>query len=194
MKSQRQQQKESTRRIIIEAALEQFAKDGLVAARTSDIAAAAKVSHGSIFAHFPTRENLVDAVIEDFGMRVTSRLHELVNETCNIKEVFEAHLMGLREHEKFYTRLVSEAKLLSESSRNSLIMIQSAISFHISQISQREMEAGTIRKMPVDLLFNTWIGLVHHYLMNDDLFAPEGSVLEKYSNQLVEHYYNLISK
>lgn len=193
-KSQRQQQKENTRQLIINVALNQFAKDGLTATRTSDIASAATVSHGTVFAHFPTREILLDAVIEEFGIRITKRLHELVNGNCGIKEVLEAHVKGISEYEGFYTRLVSEGRLLNESSRNSLIMIQSAISFHISEVAEREVNAGKIRPIPLDLLFNTWIGLVHHYLINGDLFAPESPVLKKYGNQLIEHYLSLITK
>ncbi|MCX8131991.1 MAG: TetR/AcrR family transcriptional regulator [Clostridia bacterium] len=193
-KTQRQQQKENTRQLIIDVALKQFAKDGLTAARTSDIANAAKVSHGTVFAHFPTREILLDTVIEEFGMRITNRLHELVSENCGIKEALEAHVKGLSEYEGFYTRLVSEARLINESSRNSLIMIQSAISFHISQVAEREVKAGKIRPISVALLFNTWVGLVHHYLINSDLFAPESPVLERYGKQLIEHFINLITK
>lgn len=191
--TQRQKQKENTRQHIINAALIQFAMDGLTAARTSDIASAAKVSHGTIFAHFPTREILLDAVIEEFGLRITKRLNELVSGNCGLKEVLEAHVKGISEHEEFYTRLISEGRLLNESSRNTLVMIQSAISFHISEVAERGIKAGKIRSMPVALLFNTWIGLVNHYLINSDLFAPEGAVMEKYGKQLLEHYINLIT-
>jgi AcrR family transcriptional regulator len=190
--SQRQKQKNQTRELLINTALEQFAEKGLLAARTSDIAGAAKVSHGTLFAHFATREILLDEVIEEFGMRITKRLHELVDTDCTIKELLEAHLKGLSEYEEFYTRLVSEGHLLDEKARNSLIMIQSAISFHLIQVAEREMETCKIRKMPVDLLFNTWIGLVHYYLVNRDLFAPGGSVIRVQGNRLVEHYVNLI--
>jgi AcrR family transcriptional regulator len=191
--SQRQLQKKNTRKLIIDVALNQFAKDGLTAARTSDIASAAKVSHGTVFAHFPTREILLDAVIEEFGMRITSRLHELISHNRGMKEVLEAHIKGISGYEGFYTRLISEGRLLNESSRNSLIMIQSAISFHMIQVAEKEIKAGKIRPMPVDLLFNTWIGLVHHYLINSDLFAPESSVLERCGKKLIEHYINLIT-
>jgi len=190
--SQRQKQKIQTRKHILDAALNQLAKDGLTTTRTSDIAIAAKVSHGTVFAHFSTREILLDAVIEEFGIRITKRLHELVNSNCGMKEVLEAHLKGIREYEAFYTRLVSEERLLPESARNSLIMIQSAISFHLIQIAEREMEDCKISRMPIDLLFNTWVGLIHYYLINGDMFAPGESVLERYSERLVEHYMNLI--
>lgn len=190
--SQRLKQKIQTRKHLIDVALEQLAIDGLINTRTSDIASAAKVSHGTLFAHFPTREILLDVVIEEFGMRITKRLHELVSSNCGIKEFLEAYLKGVSEYETFYTRLVSEGHLLDEKTRNSLIMIQSAISFHLIQIAEREMEAGKIRTMPVDLLFNTWLGLIHYYLINGDLFAPGQSVLKVHGNRLVEHYMNLI--
>ena len=190
--SQRQKQKIQTRKHLIDVALNQLAKDGLTTTRTSDIAIAAKISHGTVFAHFQTREILLDAVIEEFGLRITKRLHELVSINCDMKELLVAHLKGISEYEDFYTRLVSEGSLLHESARNSLIMIQSSISFHLIQIAQREMETFKIRTMPIDLLFNTWVGLIHYYLINRDIFAPGESVLKRYSERLVEHYMNLI--
>ena len=191
--SQRQQQKIQTRNLLIETAIDQFAKNGLAATRTSDIAAAANVSHGTIFAHFPTRESLLDEVIEEFGIRITKRLHELVDANSGIKEVLEAHLKGIGEYESFYTRLISEAPILHESARNALVMIQSAISFHLIQVAEREMSEKKILEIPFDLLFNTWIGLVHYYLTNGDLFSPGESVVMKHGRRLMKHYLKMIS-
>lgn len=192
MITQRQKKKNETRRLLIDTAMNQFSKHSLITTRTSDIAAAANVSHGTLFAHFPTREILLNEVIEEFGIRITNRLHELVNRNSGMKEVLEAHLKGISEYEGFYTRLVSEGHLLNESARNSFVMIQSAISFHIIQVAENEMKANKIRKMPMDMLFNTWVGLIHYYLVNGDLFAPDESILKRYSKQLIEHYMNLI--
>jgi len=72
-------------------------------------------------------------------------------------------------------------------------MIQSTISFQLLQIAEKEMELNTIKKMPVNLMFNTWIGLVNYYLINKDLFAPTDSVISRYSKQLVEHFISIIS-
>ena len=192
IKTQRQKKKLETKKLLIDTAMNQFAKNGLITTRTSDIAAAANVSHGTLFAHFPTREILLNEVIEEFGMRIISRLHELVNSNGGMREVLEAHLKGISEYEAFYTGLVSEARLLDESARNQFVMIQSAISFHIIQVAENEMKAGKIRAMPMDMLFNTWVGLIHYYLVNGDLFAPGESILKRYSKQLIEHYMNLI--
>ncbi|TEB15632.1 putative acrEF/envCD operon repressor [Pelotomaculum sp. FP] len=192
-KTQRQIQKEQTRRHLIETAFEQFAQQGLTATRTADIAKAAKVSHGTVFAHFSTQEALLNAVIEEFGARVSLRLHELAVCNNSLREVLAAHLKGLTEHEAFYTRLVIEGRLLPESARNAFTIIQSSISFHLSQAAEREMKEGTIDPYPIHLLFNTWVGLIHYYLANNDLFAPEESVLGRYGQELLEHYIRLIT-
>jgi hypothetical protein len=48
--------------------------------------------------------------------------------------------------------------------------------------------------MPLHLLFNTWIGLVNHYLVNRELFAPGASVIERRGAELLDHFMNLIGR
>lgn len=188
----RQKQKNLTRRNIIDVALRLFAINGLTATRTSDVAKEAGVSHGTIFAHFKTQEELLTAVIEEFGMRVNSRLHELASGKNRIKQIFEAHIAALTEFEAFYSRLVIEKGILPEAARITFTVIQSNISFHISQAAQREIDEGLIVSLPIHMVFNGWVALVHYYLMNSDLFSPGQSVLDKYGSQLVDYYMNLL--
>jgi TetR/AcrR family transcriptional regulator, acrEF/envCD operon repressor len=190
--NKRQQQKTSTRKLLIETALNQFSKNGITATKTIDIAKAAAVSHGTLFSHFSTQEELLIAVIEEFGTRIAQRLHELVNEYYSLSEILEAHLKNLIEFEAFYTRLIIERRLLPKEVTNTYIMIQSTISHHICIAAERELEQGILRNLPVNMIYNTWVGLIHYYLTNSDLFSSDGSVLELHSNELLQHYMNLI--
>lgn len=192
--TKRQKQKRLTREHLIEIAIKQFGQNGIITTRTSDIAKVANVSHGTVFAHFSTQEDLLISVIEEFGNRITQRLHELVDVNSRLLEVLEAHIKGLIEFEPFYTRLIIERRLLPESAKNTYIMIQSTISFHINIAAEKEIEQGTLRKIPMHLIYNTWIGLIHYYIINSDLFSPNGSVLKQYCNELLHHYINLITK
>lgn len=189
----RQIQKEHTRRALIAAALVVFARDGLAEAKTSDIAAVAKVSHGAVFAHFSTRDALLAAAIEEFGGRVAARLHELVEGGGGLREVLQAHVEGLAEFEPFYARLVTQGTVLPREAQTAMIVIQSAVSLHLSQAATRGMEEGTTRRMPLHLLFNTWIGLLHYYIANADMFAPGESVLRHSGPELVVHFTRLVS-
>ena len=192
-KSQRQIQKERTRERLIETAMEAYGRYGILAVTTADIARASGVSHGTVFAHFGTQEALLDTVIEAFGMRLSRRLHELAASRKGLRDILSAHIQGLMEHERFYTRLVTERRLLPQSARHTLTAIQSAISFHIGQAAMEDMAAGRIGDYPIHLLFNTWVGLLHHYIVNSDLFVAEGSVLARYGTDLLDHYMRLIT-
>ncbi|HWU50075.1 MAG TPA: TetR/AcrR family transcriptional regulator [Asticcacaulis sp.] len=56
---------------ILDAALEAFARSGFADARIEDIARAAKVSKGSVYLYFPTKQALFEALVQrDIGPRV----------------------------------------------------------------------------------------------------------------------------
>jgi AcrR family transcriptional regulator len=186
-------QSQRTRARILEAAARIFARDGLSAARTLEVAREAQVSHGAIFVHFPTREALQAAAIEAVGGEVAARTHALAQSGGGVAEVLQAHLAGLCKHETFYARLVSESPLLPPIARSTLVAIQSAVAVHLSAALEREQAAGKVRRLPLAFLFNTWLGLLHHYLLNRALFAPGGSVLARHGPELVRSYSALIS-
>lgn len=192
--NKRQLQKRFTKDRLISVAQVEFARNGITNTRTIDIAKAANVSHGTVFAHFPTQEDLLVAVVEEFGIRLNGRIHDLAHTSGSLTEVLEMHLSGLTQFEGFYTRLVIERRLLPAKVGHTLTGIQSTIAFHIHSAAQREMEQGRIKEMPIHLLFNTWVGIIHYYLMNSDLFSPEGSVLKRYGSELREHFMSLIKK
>ena len=188
----RAEKKQQTRELLIEATLELMAEWGITATRTIDVAEQAGVAHGTVFVHFPTREDLIAAVVGEHAGQIAVRLHDLAGEGVTVREILAAHLAGLAEHEAFHARLVMEGPLLPPYARATLLGIQSAISARLAEVANREMAAGRIRRMPIPLLFNTWLGLVHHYLGNRELFAPGQSVVEWWGPTLLDHYLGLI--
>lgn len=188
----RQQQKKQTRELILTTAFQVFSRQGIMNTRMSDVAQAAGVSHGTIFAHFRTQEALITNVVETYGQRIALRTHELADSCGQMEEILRAHLNGIREFEPFYTRLVIENRMLPPAARDVWVSISSAISFHFSQVAAREMESGRSIRLPAHFLFNLWAGLVHYYLANGDLFAPEGAVIPRYGDALIQHYIKLI--
>ena len=189
----RKQQKEQTRKALLQAAYEVFARNGITASRMSDVAQAAGVSHGTVFAHFPTQEALIMEVIDYYGGKIALRTHELASSCERMEQILRANLAGISEFEPFYTVLIIENRLLPPSARDVWIGIQSAISFHFSQVAEREAQAGRVINHPAHLLFNTWLGLVHYYLANGDMFAPQGNVIQRCGDSLVETYLKLVS-
>ena len=189
----RTEQKLETRRRILDAAILVFGRDGILKATTSDIAKEAGVAHGSVFAHFGSQEALVVAALDDFGEAMARRLHETMRRGAGTREVLAAHLAGIREHEDFYACLAAESSLLSAEARNSLVLMQSAIAFHLAPAIEADRKARRIKAMSLSMLFNTWLGLIHYYLANRELFSPGESVIDARGQELLDHFMSLIS-
>jgi len=192
--SARQQQKLNTRKKIIETAYRIFSEKGFSVA-TSVIAKEAGVSHGSIFAHFPTLNDLLICLLSDFGDKMGASLHMLTKECDGIENFLEGHLNVLEEYEPFYTRLIAEKNRLPDEAKAAFAVIQSTAAYHFSRVIEHETEKEAVKKLPIHLLFNTWLGLLHYYLLNREFFADSGeSVIKRYRAELLTAYLNLIKK
>jgi AcrR family transcriptional regulator len=189
----RAERKQRTRKAILDAALRLFADQGILATTTLDVARQAGVSHGALFLHFTDRDGLVAAAIELFGERVAGRLRDLVHRKAGVAEILAAHMDGIQEEEAFYARLVVEGPLLPAEARNTLTGIQSVVSIHLGEALRIESEQGKAKRLDPALVFNTWIGLLHHYLANRDLFAPGASVLSRRGGEVLNHFTALVA-
>jgi AcrR family transcriptional regulator len=191
-KTVRELQKEQTKELLLKTAYEVFSKKGIMNTRVSDIAQAAGVSHGTIFVHFRSLEAMIEEVVALYGQKIAMRTHVLAQSSGSLSDLLHAHLGGIMEFEPFYTHLVIENKLLPPGARDSWISIQSAVSFHFSLVYEREFGHNDRSGIPLHMLFNMWMGLVHYYLQNGDLFAPEGNVIGRYQDILVDSYLKLL--
>lgn len=188
----RKEQKERTREHLLQTAYQEFAKRGILATKTLDIAQAAGVSHGTLFVHFATRDALLLQVIEDFGLTMGKRLQQLAEQKQGVKATLEAHLAMIRDYEPFYAQLVIEGPLLPPLARYKIFLIQSGIADYLEKAAKLDMAKGLVRRVPLHLMLNTWMGLLHYYLANRDLFAPHQSVLAVRGAELIDHFMNCI--
>jgi len=193
VKSKRQLQKENTRQKIIETAFQVYSKQGFTAT-TSTIAKEAGLSHGTIFVHFPTLNELLICLIESFGDTLAVEIHTLAEVGNNVEVLLKTHLDILAKYESFYIRLITERSLLPEDVQMTFANIQSTIAYHFSNVIKQEIDAQIIKKVPLHMIFNTWMGLIHYYLINKDFFSPEMPLLDRYSMELIETFLELIKK
>lgn len=187
--NKREQKKSATREQIIRTATRIYTEQGFNTP-TSVIAKEAGVSHGALFAHFPTREVLILALLVRFLEEVGGRLH-ILSETGGITDMLNAHIEFLSEHEDFYRRLISETSLLPDEANDTVVSMQSIVANHF--LAVLEKRRAVIKPLPHHLIFNAWLGLIHYYLQNKKLFAPEGSVLKRYRQELVRSFRTLIT-
>ena len=193
MTGKRLQQKAQTRKKIITTAMRIYSEKGF-SVPTTVIAKEAQVSHGSLFVHFPTVESLLLCLLDVFSQDIISELRLLSEYDNDIISLLGQHIDVLIKYEDFYKRLVKEAVYLPEEAKNTFIEIQSMVSISFLHAIEQDIKEGKIKNVPFHMLFNTWLGLVHYYLLNGDLFSPHGSVLQRYKSTLVECFIALIKQ
>src|SRR5271170_4977680 len=77
----RDRQRERTRRRVRECALTVFRRDGIAAARIDDIVRAARVSRGTFYFHYPTKEDVLMEVLRESEHRIAAAIAKLPRET-----------------------------------------------------------------------------------------------------------------
>lgn len=87
--TERDRQREETRKRVREAALEVIRRDGLSDARVDEMARLAGVSRGTVYFHYPTKEHVVAEVLGEAESRIAAALRELPRQTP-ISAVLEA--------------------------------------------------------------------------------------------------------
>lgn len=193
MKSKRQLQKENTRQKILDTAYRVYSQEGF-SATTAVIAKEAGLSHGTIFAHFQSLNELLECLIGNFGTALALEIHDLAESSSSIEELLKTHLGILIRHEEFYLRLVTERGLLPEEVQYTFADTQTAIAYHFNRILKQEIEKKNVKDIPVHMLFHTWMGLIHYYLWNKDFFSPEEPVIKRYAQEIINTYLTLIKK
>src|SRR5438046_10064769 len=150
----RQEQKAATRDRLVNAAMALFARKGIVQTTTADIARSIRMSHGVVFLHFPKRDDLVTAVIDEFGRRLAVEFGQPLEQDLGLRAVLQAHLRVLAEFEPFYARLVIGAPLVPPQVRSLLLMLHAAVSQRLFPGLERERQAGRARTLARPLVFN----------------------------------------
>ncbi len=188
----RKEQKEKTRLGLVNQAEILFASRGISLTTTADIAKSLKVSHGTLFVHFPTREDLIKAVVDDFGERLSTALGHKCSTDLKLKELLKAHVMVLANFEDFYLRLISESQALPPHIRSTVYAMNASLSYRFYRAAKVEMDKGQLKKMTQIQFFNTWMGLVHYQIMNRDLFSEKTPILNEVGDELLRNFLYLI--
>jgi AcrR family transcriptional regulator len=187
----RDRQRLETRQRILLAACRAFARAEISTIRTQDVATAAGVSHVSVFAHFKSRDALVAAVVEETVVSAANEVRQELKVAGSTQAVLYAHLRALAEHEGVYANIVAERTTLPAGVQARLIEVNSGVASCLVECLQKEAGGAPLKVEP-HFAFNTWLALVHYYLLNRDLFAPERSVLAERADELVRNYIALM--
>jgi AcrR family transcriptional regulator len=111
-KKGREQQREETRERVYQAALRVFERDGFAECRIDDIAKEANVVRGTFYFHFPTKEDVLQVVIERSSVVVAEAIQALPKD-LPLPSVLSALCVALSEAWVATPKLFPEVALVA---------------------------------------------------------------------------------
>jgi TetR/AcrR family transcriptional regulator len=183
-------QPEASRTSILRAALTEFAQEGLAGARTDAIAAAAGVNKALLYYYFRDKEALYDAVLDEFFVRLLSRVTEAFDGEGPAGERLltyaRAHFDCIAES-PHYARLFQGELMSAGSGRPSHLtrVVEQyirPISVRLLAVLQEGVAAGEFRSVDPTQFAPSIVGMIVHYfvvapvarkLFSQDPFSPQ---------------------
>lgn len=186
-------QRQTTKGDLVRAALRVVADKGFANTTTAAVARETGKAHGTVFVHFPTRDALVVEMVNEIGSIISTRLAAIPSDAMGLSDIVDAHLAALADQEIYLCRILQEAVALPPSARALLFALQSGVAAKIRAGLARDVANGMARPFDPVALSNIWIALTNHYLINRDLFAPEGSVIARHGSALKSQLLAIVS-
>ncbi len=149
-RTQREQKSLARRIQIIETALKLFARHGFDGTSTKTIAREVGVTEGLIFHYFPTKADILTAVLEtqhSFAGDLRNLLENAANEPVEkmLQQIALGWLNRLRQEKGFTLILLSMAQTHSQVAQAWYTLIDTGIS-QLATYLQKRVEAGELRE------------------------------------------------
>jgi TetR/AcrR family transcriptional regulator len=170
-------QPEASRNAILQAALAEFAQEGLAGARMDAIASAAGVNKALLYYYFRDKEALYGAVLDGFFAQLLARIMEVCGRPGTAGERFLAYV---RTHfdsiaESPYYAHIFMGELMSASRGGSPHLdylfpkYLQPIGARILQLLQEGVDSGEFRQVDVGQFLPSTMGAVVHYFLTAPL-------------------------
>lgn len=158
-----------TRQRIIQAAVEVFAREGYHGALMDEIARQSGTSKGAVYFHFPTKEALFTALVDEFASRLAVQVAEAIEGAKGAVGKVEAALgAGLAVFHR--NRDLAKILLLDSTSLGPAYQLKRAeihgrfaalIQYYLS----RAAEEGSIPPLDVHITTYAWLGAINEVVI-----------------------------
>ncbi len=118
-----QQAKESRRKLILEAALDEFYEKGFAASRIEDIASRANLSKASVYLYFPSKEALFHGLVETLAKPKVEELRAIALQSSSLDGLID-NMMGFAPSVIRETRLPKLMKVIAADSQRFPELVQ----------------------------------------------------------------------
>lgn len=160
---------ESTRARILDAALDVFARKGYHDARMDEIVSVSQASKGAIYFHFPNKERLFLALVDQFANLLERRIREAINQEdqamSKVQAALETCLATFGRYRRQAKVLLVQASGLGTAFENKRLEINERFARLIEVYLQQAISEGTIQPVDTEVVAHAWMGAVYNVVI-----------------------------
>lgn len=192
----KQERAARTRVEIMEAAITLFARRGILATTISELAKAIRMTPGALYWHFPTKEDLLLATIEELHQRFLEEFREIIDGRLKLTALqqfqafFERTQQFLRYHREygvFFAMVSAESAYtndrVAEAIRETLGIYVAVLEniIRYGQVKTKEFRTDLDPHVTAQTVFGSFMGsLLNQNLFRDSVaYEPTFSTLER---------------
>ena len=184
--NKRQAQKQITREKIITAAKQIFIEKGIINTATAQIAELAGIAHGTLFLHFPNKDSLVIELLDVELIKFSDNIKQLILETSDIDKILDQYLNLIQAEEGFFSSLAREMPNYKDELRRKILFRESLLRDHFHQVIERGIEQKIYAPINIPAALTFLFGTINYYLSMRSSFVQQGSVIEKFHEQIID--------
>jgi len=167
---------------ILNSALTLFVRNGVKDTSTAEIAKEAGIAAGTLFLYFPTKLDLINALVIQITKEESEHIYSLLDPSLSVRDTFftiwDGSIRWLLENIEAYqySQQIRDSGLISEE-----VSLESGkfFGFYYETI-QRGLNEGSIKPYPVDLigsyLYQDIVAVMSHLLALKDPAAQEEAI------------------
>lgn len=156
---------ESTVSRILDAALDVFARKGYHDARMDEIVSSSQTSKGSIYFHFPNKEQLFLALVDQFANLLERRIVEAIREhdrgMVKVQAALEACLSTFGRYRRQAKVLLVQASGLGNAFEQKRLAINDRFADLIAVYLQEAIDVGEIEPLDTEVVSHAWMGAIY---------------------------------
>lgn len=177
-------QKQQTRALILEKAKNLLEETGALKMNTADLARSCNISHGALFFHFKTKEELIFEIYKNKLQEIGNELYKIAfsqNQIDQLEVYLSEYLNFIAANEQFFSIVYREFAFYPLNLKREILSFELIIRNFFYTAVESGIKAGKIKKMDITTVLNFLFGLLNYYIYHRELFVKSGSVINQHS-------------
>lgn len=167
--SRAQEAKAATRRRILDAAIDVFSRRGYHQAAVDEIVRASGTSKGAVYFHFPSKEAIFFAVVNEFATLLERRVDEAIagrrGAVHRVTAAVEVALQTLSRHRKLAKIFLVDAVGMGPPFAERVLAIHQRFTELIQRYLDQAVAEGDLEPQDTALAATVWFGALNELLV-----------------------------